>query len=182
MDIPWNAGLLEVTFQYPSLQLPYCWRGVALGRKYHHLRTSQLDQQNGISDGWPGGNFSNSSKTGPPDFSDKFLGMRQQHQIISRNNHDEHGTIGEHINTQWGLILFWVTFEFGNGVPEENWVLGTILRHFSIVCFEYSISTNRFRRNYYFLTFGLMYIKVRTLFKGGNYSRAETICGIQYTA
>ena len=94
------------------MQLPYCWRGVALGRKYHHLRTSQLDQQNGISDGWPGGNFSNSSKTGPPDFSDKFLGMRQQHQIISRNNHDEHGTIGEHINTQWGLILFEVTFEF----------------------------------------------------------------------
>ena len=38
--------------------------------------------------------------------------MRQQHQIISRNNHDEHGTIGEHINTQWGLILFRVTFEF----------------------------------------------------------------------
>ena len=29
--------------------------------------------------------------------------MRQQHQIISRNNHDEHGTIGEHINTQWDL-------------------------------------------------------------------------------
>ena len=49
----------------------------------------------------------------------------------------------------------------------------------------YRISANSFRGNYlFFFEFGLMYcdlwlqyIKVRKLFKGGNYSRAETIHG-----
>ena len=49
---------------------------------------------------------------------------------------------------------------------------------------KYRISANSFRGNYSFLnltlctvTFGLQYIQVRKLFKGGNYSRAETIHG-----
>ena len=44
--------------------------------------------------------------------------------------------------------------------------------------FEYRISSYSFRGNYYFLNLKIQssqYIKVRKLFKGGNYSRAETI-------
>jgi hypothetical protein len=41
--------------------------------------------------------------------------------------------------------------------------------------FSYRISANSFRGNYSFLN--LTYIQVRKLFKGGNYSRAETIRG-----
>ena len=48
----------------------------------------------------------------------------------------------------------------------------------------YRISVNSFRGNYFFFEFNLMYcdlltqnIQVRKLFKGGNYSRAETIRG-----
>ena len=49
---------------------------------------------------------------------------------------------------------------------------------------NYRISVNSFRGNYFFFEFNLMYcdlwsqyIQVRKLFKGRNYSRAETICG-----
>ena len=44
---------------------------------------------------------------------------------------------------------------------------------------RYRISANSFRGNYSFLSLALLTVTFahRKLFKGGNYSRAETICG-----
>ena len=68
----------------------------------------------------------------------------------------------------------------------ESYIWHLIFFSYRIIYFTYRISANIFRGNYSFLSLALctvtfdlwsQYIKVWKLFKGGNYSRAETIRG-----